>query len=366
MKRIVITSNPFGFGPSSKANSVIKELLNREIQNLEIYYLGSSFSQEIISDNVRIKRINVDERSESDLREVLISIGDIDLCVSFQNRFIIKVAKELKIPSFFIDGLAWLWGKIPEDHLLSEVTYWTKHPLLKHSIKEHAAKNIKIIDNFLFKLANVDSKKRIIINLGGCLNPLRNGLQENYLNLIADILNNINFGQNDVHLVSGFTACNYLSKRIFNNQIQVKNLSHTEVISLINKNSIVISTGGLNSSIEAIYLSSRIIFILPSNLSQIQTQNSFCSISKNIFHRTWNELFNVKIDSSTSEKNVLDLIDNISSDAFGEVIKKYADDLSIEINKNKIQEDDYSEIKRSFGRRGGIQLTNDIINYIFS
>ncbi len=365
MKKIVIVSNPFGFGPSSKANSVIRELLNREMQDLEIYYLGSSFSQEIIGDQINIKKIKVDERSEIALREALVSLGDIDLCVSFQNRFIIKVVKDLKITSFFIDGLAWLWKAIPEDHLSADVIYWTKHPLLMHELGEYESYNIRIIDNFLLQKQNFDSEERIIVNLGGCLNPLRNGLQVNYLNFIINILNRVNFESKSVYLVAGTAACDYLSQRIINRQIQVKNLPHSEVINLINKNSIVIGTGGLNSSIESIYLSSGIIFIVPSNLSQIQTQGSFVKISKNIFHRTWNELLSIKVDYSTSEKDALDFIDDISAKASDLIIQKYADDISQEIKRINFQQQDYSEVKKHLGRNGSIQLVNDIISYIY-
>src|SRR3989344_3460854 len=165
-KTIVIFSNPFGYGPTGKSIALADALLELGLKN--IILAGSVFIHEIVPDH--IKYIKIDERNENEIRNLLRGINN-PLVISSQNRFSVKVAHSLKIPSAFVDGLAWFWKKIPSDHLIADEIFWLRYPGIENKVP-FGYRNIHIVPAAI----NIKSKKvkrdQILIHLGGCMNPI--------------------------------------------------------------------------------------------------------------------------------------------------------------------------------------------------
>lgn len=263
---VIFISNPFGFGPSAKAISIMQELSNRWEGN--IVYGASKMCQELLPADLlnKIRVHDINERRSDDLENLFKKYTNPLVLISL-NRIAVKTAKLLGLRSFFVDSLTWLWKKIPEEYLLSDIYYCFDIFDVRDKIPKNP--NIKVIPPVLGNLPSVKSKKsnKVLISIGGFKNPLMEKLSTSYLLLLAEVLNEQDL-KNEIIVTGGKDALSYLIPAVKKDNVRISTLEHNSFLDLLSSVSHFITTPGLISSLEAFSLSAPTSFILPSNLSQ--------------------------------------------------------------------------------------------------
>lgn len=262
-KTIVIFSNPFGHGPTGKAIAIAKAFINSGYKN--IIFAGNSFVQEIVPEYITF--ISVDERDEDEIIKILRRIED-PVVISSQNRFAIRAAKFLGIPSAFLDGLSWFWKQIPADHLIADEIFWMSYPHIKDKLPKNFDK-IHVVPGIINIEADMSERNQILIHIGGCKNPLDNTFPKYYLNILANSLCNLLDGVNTVLVTGGFEVVEYLKSKIVKNKIKIVSLKHHEFIQELSKSKHFITTAGQTATLEAFALRIPTSFLMPMNLSQL-------------------------------------------------------------------------------------------------
>lgn len=329
MNRIVITSNPFGYGPTGQAIVLIKELLkNKNINPSNIHFIGSDLCREIIEKELVCSKITIcdlNERNVLEIKNYLQNFESDTVCIGFQNRFIIEVANKLKIKNIFIDGLGWFWKKIPISHLSASNVYWTNFPNLLHKEK-NIPNNVSVIGLIQESCTWTPDKENpfYLVSLGGCINPLVSGLQENYLILAMKVFNKISsIKKINIKVVLGNTARIYLEKNnLVSKNISVHSYEHSEMMKVFSKCQHHFSIGGQSSTMEALQSKIPTTFYLPSNLSQIAFQKIFQQFIPGEFYCNWqNYTENTDIFNENNEEYIINVINEISSEiAYNEII----------------------------------------------
>jgi hypothetical protein len=328
MKNIVITSNPFGFGPTGKAVEILKKILeNNYFRCFNVYFLGSGICLEILEKdfiNKGLKVVEIDERNIGNLEVFLATLKGKTLCVGFQNKFIPVAAKNLGIKSFFVDGLAWFWENTPESHFVADQIYWTNFLNIHFKDKEIPSK-VKLIGTLHSSINRcLDHKNRyIIVSLGGAKNPLVGGLQEDYLKLAVQVFASLaNQLSINIEMVAGLDACKlmkeYNSTELKNNYLSFKNYSHDVMMNKFSGAEHHFSVGGQTSSMEALSSKVPTSFYLPSNLSQVRFQEYIDKyVSKNL-SCNWELFRGVDTDMIFDEKHFISYINKISGELVGD------------------------------------------------
>lgn len=266
-KTIVIFSNPFGYGPTGKAIAIAENFIKKGFTNL--IFAGGQFAQEIIPKS--IKYLAVNERDEHEIRNLLKTIEN-PVVFSSQNRFAIRAARSLGIPSAFLDGLSWFWKDIPSDHFIADEIFWMKYPNIEKRIPV-GLKNIHIVPAVIDISDLKEKKNHILIHVGGCKNPLVDAFPKHYLNILARALNTISPCKRKIKITGGAAAINFLKSLLHNNKIEAVSLDHNQFIKELGKSTHLITTAGQTTTLEAFARDIPTSFLLPMNLSQCALTN---------------------------------------------------------------------------------------------
>lgn len=262
MKRtIVIFSNPFGYGPTGKAIAIAKELLARNY-DLKVIFAGSSFAREIVPPEIEC--IGIDERNEAGIIELLKTLKN-PFVISSQNRFPIYAGKHMRLQTAFLDGLAWFWKEIPEDHFLADEIFWMKYPGIEKKIPQ-GAKNIHIVPAVIDVASKNVNRSQILVHLGGCKNPLTDVFPKTYLDLLSVPLSAA-ASKYEIKILGGESAMVYLRK--LNQNLKAETVEHDEFIKELDRSAHFITTAGQTAVLEAFALGVPTSFLPPMNLSQM-------------------------------------------------------------------------------------------------
>lgn len=371
MKNIVITSNPFGYGPTGQAITFIQELLkNENFKNTTIYFLGSLLCREIIEKELQktpIILVDIDERSVIDLEHYIKNIqGDI-ICIGFQNRFIIEVSKKMGAKSVFIDGLGWFWEITPSSHLLADKVYWTNFPnlLSKEKVVPNSVTIVGLIQETCIRQEDF-LNPFCVVSLGGCTNPLTTGLQENYLLLTIKIFENIYQKINiPIKIALGNSAKKFLQDNILiPTGITIHSFDHISMLVEFSHCHHHFSIGGQSSTMEALKSSIPTTFYLPSNLSQIAFQDIFEKYVAGNFYSHWNDYIENKfLFSKNNEVATIAYIEKLSEEILYNnlLIDRIANNIIDGFNSKEKYK--LFDIVNTLGSHGAKQIISDITNW---
>lgn len=372
-KNIVITSNPFGFGPTGKAVEIIKLILSdRTFKGYNIYFLGSGICLEILeSDFVSkgLKVIKIDERSKNELERFLRNLKGQTLCIGFQNRFIPIVAKKLKIECYFVDGLAWFWKKTPDSHFTANKVYWTNFLNIYFGDKK-VPQNVKLIGTLhstIKRKYKYGDRKFLLVSLGGAKNPLRGGLQKNYLKLVVNVFDKICKDLlMKIEITSGADATKFMSNynlhKTKNKNLIFKNYPHNKMMQRFSVAYHHFSVGGQTSSMEALSSKTPTSFFLPSNFAQVEFQEYLKKYINTDLYYGWDFFIRLDNKKKLDEKSYIKIIDKLSERLFNneDFVKKCENRCLYTMSKNM------GEIFRIFAgmnKGGGKEIIQDIKKY---
>jgi len=274
MKNIVIFSNPFGSGPAGKAISIAQYITDHSNpKEVTVFMCGSEQLRSIVGN--RFPFIEVNERDEIEILKALDSIDGSKYIISSQNRFPIRAARARNIPCAFLDGLAWFWKTIPEEHFIADIIFWLNYPNIADKIPALHKEKIKIVHGITEEITVPQEIKRnndILLYLGGCKNPLTQ-LPTNYLDLFAALIDFVTDRGTEIHVSTDTESQEYLKKYPVTFS-RIHRFEHEQFISKLLHVKKFITNGGQTATMEALSTQTPISFFLPGNLSQMALINN--------------------------------------------------------------------------------------------
>lgn len=317
-KNVIFFSNPFGFGPTAKAIAVMNAA--QKLWDANIHYVTDSSCLQIFNiPNVNI--ITGDIRNIDNVRKI-ISDFENSYVVSSINKFAIIVANELKIPNAFIDSLTWMWDVIPNDYLLSDFYFALNFPNLDKKIQQYPSiiKVPYIIDDTFSQSKSYESD--ILVNIGGCMNPLTNTCPEAFLTILFLALKELH--NKKIVVCGGKEAISILNNLNLKHKTKIlfTTLEKETFMSSLLRTKHFVTISGLNSSFEAFYYQVPTSFIMPTNLSQWKNLNEFIINAKVESYVKWEDILSSGINlDSMSEKEAIRVLELTAKNIL--ISKKY-------------------------------------------
>src|SRR3989344_700236 len=111
INKILLFSNPFGYGPTITLMHIIRELQKKVSADLYVIGKQDGLCKEIFIRSKFVKGIRWVDLDERDYKAVhkYISQNKNAAVVSVLNRFSIQSAYELHVPNALVDFLSWFW-----------------------------------------------------------------------------------------------------------------------------------------------------------------------------------------------------------------------------------------------------------------
>jgi len=273
MKRILIYAAPFSYGPTGKALSLASHLKDY----YDIDFAGYDTSRELIaldalSTSKKHEPLPLESLDDKRLSSysIIISCSDLGLALK---------ARRLGIKSVMFDSVFW-WRSPKIEDILSIDAYITQDflgvdqaidslgnkPYNLHKVGAVFRKSIDRVE----KTSN--RTKKILINYGGIESPyIRVPINSKYPFIITDMLSPLFKAKSDVefvvtgrHHVMEALASEY--KHHYN--VRFKTLEHNAFLSCIGSSDLVITTPGIETFYETVYLGKSSVLLLPHNSTQ--------------------------------------------------------------------------------------------------
>lgn len=357
---IIVVSNPFGFGPTSKALALLEQLIDK--WSGKIVYAASQMCQETLPDKWRnmINIVSIDDRDPVSL-ESLFSKYDNPIILCILNKNAIKTAHSLGLKSFFVDSLTWMWERIPNEYLLADQYYG--FDVFNAENKVSNLKNILLIPPITGKLPTKKVKRNhpVLIHIGGYNNPFLGKDSHAYLNLLAHSLSQIKCS-NKILITGGKQAIKYLTTKIKGNYI-LATLKRNDFLKVLNSTPHFITTPGLTAIIEATSLNTPISFLPPTNLSQWKTQTKLYNNSE-ITSIRWEHIIKVPKSLGTiSEAEAIPIINGFATHLLihNQLSTKFTHSLKKIIYSHKSPPKTKSTVLSNHHKDGAEIVINDII-----
>lgn len=371
MKTIVVASNPFGYGPTGQAIALVNEILrSKKLDTFVVKFIASGLCFEIIQkefSNTRVNIINIDERNPEALSEYLSSLEGGVVCVGSQNRFIINAAKRIGLKSIFIDGLGWFWETIPESHLVADKIYWTNFPnlMMQDKVIPERVSVVGLLQDSCVWAPDLQNPF-YLVSLGGCSNPIRSGLQENYLKLIMNILANIYIKTGvSIEVALGDSAREYVLKNSLTPVgVTVHTYDHFDMMQRFSQCTHHFSAGGQSSSMEALISKVPTTFYLPSNMSQVFFQKVFNRYCSGDYYTHWESVIAGLVEfNESSELLAIDMIEDFSGQILGNnvLIDKIVNHC---IKTIQSPNSDIFKLVEELGNNGAQKIVSDIASWL--
>lgn len=269
-RRIAVCAQSFGFGPVSKACAIAKALLEG-CQGLELVCIADSVSKEFMKREGLWK----DDRDftvgddEIDLlkRE---DLGRIDAAVVVLDP---KLASFFHswVPTYFVDSLGFMWddGFFQQFPLLRDIhIYFVQDVFGAHD--RLAAKGVQnlypvgaILDT---RVTLPQDAPDLTFHLGGLFNIFDETPIRNYVEGIVPIIEKLGVGLHSVVLTSRRALESFEILRTTN--LPVRNLPHDQALGMFTQSGSVLTSPGLTTLLELMYLQVPVIPLPPQNMSQ--------------------------------------------------------------------------------------------------
>ncbi len=309
MKTILIFSNPFGYGPAGKA-AMLATYIARNTRDCSVHFVGPS---SFVSDRAITVHDAIDERSVDSIASMLESISGEKFVLSSQNRFAIQAAMRSNTPTAFIDGLAWFWGNIPEDHFQAPLIFWPRYPNISDKIPEQYKSKINMFGAILENEKSFFKRDGILLYIGGCKNPML-PIPLHYLDLIATLIEkNQHFISGRAKIATDLESKMYILRKHPTLISCVDTYKHRDFLARLSSADHFITNGGQTATIEAFGIGTPVSFFLPMNLSQMALSGILQTFGALPSRMAWGDYADIsKNIQSMNEKQGMLLLDNLA------------------------------------------------------
>ncbi|WP_172924893.1 hypothetical protein [Streptococcus sp. 2154] len=358
MRILTVTTN-FGFGPSSKLYSIIKELLKMGYK--EITFCGNGESINFFKTNFgnRLEYIECDTdeiRSESFLK--IVDIKNYELLINVMNLNIPKIQRDtnLNVKSVFVDSLSWMWEN-PLDGINEYDIYFVQNAFIDpNNLSQY--KNIQTINPIINTEGITKTKdfknNKILLNFAGIVTPYENDVFfKKYMLFYLKLFSKIpNIDKYEIDCACNMTQKKWIeSNNRFDYNVTFKVMSHKEFLSASCEASRIFTTPGLTFYLESLELGLKPHYFLPSNYSQALLLEKYNQISGNCNTLSkYGYLFSTDelLEESEGVTKVREAFSNISTrykeEIFDNIIS-YINEGSVYESKNEIQYKEESGIR---------------------
>jgi len=320
---VIFVSNPFGFGPTGKLIAIMDTLTSK--WSGHVVFAASEQCQEPLGKDLKekIEVTTISERDCDDLKEVYHRYPNALVIVSL-NRVATRIAKETGHVVFFIDSLTWMWGEIPSEYLLADKYYF--YDIFGASSKtvgiNHAIPILPILGHLPMKDTETG---RVLIHIGGFVNPFSNGLAKDYLLLLWKAVSESGAEGKKLTIAGGSAAIQFLLDQqrddTSSQSIELGTFEHSEFIQRMSRAERFITTSGSTAIFEALTMHIPIMFLPPTNLSQWRQAKLFRENGEVATGIDWEDILDLNVDLKTmSEARAVTEFENIA-----ETVKKDLD-----------------------------------------
>jgi hypothetical protein len=271
MTKIILTAENFAFGPISKLLFVAEKLKERKYTLIFAGY-GTSLQLAKKFPFDEIYEIDTDNKEhEAELRDI-ISKGD--LLISSMDIASIVIAKELSIPTVWIDCLFWFWKAIPE--VVLDVDAYVREFTIDDSKNETQyegkIKNFHTVGPIVGEMKQKQHRaNRALISFGGgeASYWYKVGKDTNYPFVMTEILSRyVDWSSFEkVTISTNEKIIEELKKRYPNSLFEFKNFSQRDFIEELSSVGVLLTTAGLVTAESAFQQQTPTIFLPSSNNS---------------------------------------------------------------------------------------------------
>lgn len=277
MKKVLAVTTNFGFGPVSKLCAILKGILKKYGDQVEVTYYGSgeslNFIRRNLGDSVLYEYADSDSVEEK-MFDSFIDGSEFNLLVNVMNLNIIKMMSNLSIKNIFVDSLNWMWPESIEGIDCCDM-YIIQNCFLEQGNKGKNANEVivnPILDlDFPAGIVQKKSKNIILINFSGIITPdNKDNFFIEYVSYYLNIFSEISV----IERYKVICACNskqleYLKNLKFEDiDIVFTELTHEKFLEIARVASKIFSTPGLTFYLESRVLDIDVYYLLPSNYSQ--------------------------------------------------------------------------------------------------
>lgn len=304
--RLALCAISFGFGPSSKAAMIARQL-SRHME-IEWAVIGDGLSAEYLK---REGFSNIVSEHDADLANF-----DAALVVMDNQR-----ANDLadKMPVFFVDSLGYMWSekdfhdfpklKMVEAYFVQDM-FGSYENMQKTNVK-NIVRTPPIVEKARFEVVHGAYD---VVHLGGLLNPINKKTSAVYLSGIINIFSSLNLEQ-PVYLASESAVNIY---RDIVEMYNFKSLPHAQTLQTFAASRMVISSPGLTTMLEIASLNKPYLPLPPQNYSQVLNMQNVYHAYTDSLHPVWQFLSERygKINSSLPEEEGVKLTTQLNQENF--------------------------------------------------
>ncbi len=273
MKKILIYAAPFSYGPTGKALSLASHL--KDLYQVEL--AGYNTSYELMKLDKNLPLINYKFRDFEELNDP--TLLGYDLIISCSDLKLASRANQLGIKSIMLDSLFW-WIAPSLEEILSTDAYVVQDFLGVQealSALPQNCSNIYKVGAVLRK--NIDRLKdqnqrenHILINYGGIESPyVKVPRDSNYPFIMTKLLTGLfrEYSSFKFTVTGNSQAMRILSRdySAYEN-VKFETLQHDDFIACIARSKLILTSPGIETFYESIFLATPSVLLLPNNSSQ--------------------------------------------------------------------------------------------------
>jgi len=293
-KVILCDAKAFCFGPISKLLTVSEKLQEK----YRVIFLVSRTSKMLAGQSVAHETVECDTEDINDLQTHNNLFKSADLFINIMNPLSARFAAERNIPIIEIDSLFWMWEKISEDILNSEIYFIQDFEGVEEQMKKFSSqiKNPVLVGPIVKEIPkNIKKKNKLLINLGGMESAsIKVGINTNYPYVIMRLINDVLEKGNDfdeIVCAGNKDILEEMKNRLPKRTIRYQFFEHDEFLQQIAEARLVISSPGLTTAFEVFNSGVPIFFIPPQNYSQYWNLDSFIKTKVDNEAINWNRLY---------------------------------------------------------------------------
>lgn len=284
MPTIAIVSTSFGFGPVSKAIMVATEF---QAVGFDVDFFGNGIALDFARRAFIFRRIvDLPVDTYEGLFKAVPLMADSDAVVSVMNFITLELA-ELLPPIFIVDSLSWMWPENPDKHNRAAGYYAQDYLLDNQQGSWLDNTNITrvgpIRQLYKYKGPSVRQDNLVVVNISGAASPM---LPVTFFSLYTQTicwLVSESFLDMRVVFCGNQAVNDWLKKPLAEHPyFEASHLDHNKFVELIAQASLLLTTPGITTTLEAVELNTPIVFLPPQNYSQAIMNEIYSQLQGNL------------------------------------------------------------------------------------
>lgn len=273
MKKILIYAAPFSYGPTGKALSLASHL--RNLYQVEL--AGHNTSYELMKLDPGISLINYEFRAFEELSNQ--TLLNYDLIISCSELNLALKANQLGVKSIVLDSLFW-WIQPTPEQILSTDAYVVQDFIGVQQAISALPKNCPTIHKVgavlrkdINRSKNFDNcENHILVNYGGIESPyIKVSRDSRYpfvmTGLLAALFNK--YSDFKFTVTGNSQAMTILAKEYSDyRNVEFKTMQHDDFVACIAKSKLILTSPGIETFYESIFLATPSVLLLPNNSTQ--------------------------------------------------------------------------------------------------